>query len=1679
MFKRNSKPPTVTPLPPPTPNGHGSVRNGSSGPNGTPPLGPGSSHGSGTPLAPRAPPGPVRPVPMPRSSTQSLTPPAMPVVERTISAMSGVSGSSKAEKRRSGFLGFGRKDKDKDKAGKDESTPAQRPSINPPSSSRASISTAPGARPASGQFQPYPTRQYPPSGSPYSPPSSEHRNTIGSTSSLNSSAPSVPSARSQPSSAPGNRNSPGLPPDIHPPNSAKPGTFPGYRNMGPGHDSPPANASAIGSVGSAGSRGSAPRSLPRSTSAPLNDVGPHPGSPGLRGGPFVGDAGVGADGRADWMRDFDPIVELITAQPHKTYLSSPPELEMIQARTSAGQQPKHGPPGSPSNDWDAVWLQLSGISLSTWSMKETRAAAAKGLKVPPTYYNITDSSLELLAALPPPPHRPDSRPHHYVFSLNTAGSNRLLFSCPSERDLAAWTSSLRVAAYERARLEEIYTGHLIRSAGREPRSPLVRGRLEGWVRVRVMGGTDWKRLWAVVSTPETDKERNKEDDKKQRRRSFFGIGDKDAKAPETVQEPNTGVPMAAFYTEPRTAKNKTIAPVLTITGLTQAYAVFPERLEVVSNSNLFKVVGRIGGDLVTIEGRLRDSGWALIMPDTPDATLPPANGSSLGMTPLVNMMRWVTGFHDAFSLYGRPGLYIWDEKDPTSLFFAYPRGERRTQLFLTTDEALMSDFRTPSLPSIRAQYTRIVQQRLDGMAPVTEHDNEEDEVDVSDVTESARPDSFRLPPLLFDPTPSHESHHHSSSGLAPRSLTPITERTDIVSRTNSVRTASSRVLNEFGTTTASAPTSLSGKQGSRDSDKAKPGASHLEAISDSAEALGVYPDDEDVGATGEKTPVLSPNSTMSENATNLSGPTVWSQDTGLTPNFDRAVDEREGQTTPTPTSSAPRAPASTYSPNGSANRPAPLTDSARINQPGTHGSPEKPAQLLSPIPRKASAEIAPGVHDEPAAMLLMNIVDEPAQVQPAAPTDRAQAVRSPSSSQQSEAPATAHFTIPPQLGSPGQRVRPTINTALDKPPAVASDPPRADARGAEHGNVGVGLGRKPSGARALPPKKAAGAAPRLEVIQDDSAGRRMASNVSTVPDFGEDAAAFMAYADQISPVKPTAFPTAQPQPPAQPVFSSPQQPSDQAQPISSLPPARASVDPPPAMAPPVQPQPQGRSSFAPSQAAMDRRAKVEAQETERARNMSLPGGGRRAAAADTWSGSSDEEDDDDEIDEAAENILVQRPTPGPAQRSNSRALPPVPRPVERTSTGASLGDVPPEPSISSHAHDRHASDHSQDPRASAYGSDPRASGYSQDPRGSRYSPQPQAYTNGQRHSSYAQPAPPPQAALVSNPRASVWNANFSVEHGHAAPASGKFVDLDEPGAQLTKAFAPHGLLQAGLQDREDRSAKKQEELARETGSSLVSVPSKPPPPQTGLLGAVAAHERDRKHAGGIGATLTDRDRERRLAEDRQRKIEELQRQQMEHMAQFGASGGFPQYPQFPYPQMPQMPQIPGYSPYMSPPGYNPAQQQAMYAAQLAYTQAYQHAMYSMSAAGSQAGTPGDERRPPSPVGSLRGPSPLPGLPSMVNLSAFNGAPPHPPASPYFSPYPPQSPYMLPPAMGVYGTGLYAPSPHSPYPPPPPPPHQPHSPYAHPASVPQSPYRGSHYDLPAQATGGGSAGERRD
>jgi len=195
---------------------------------------------------------------------------------------------------------------------------------------------------------------------------------------------------------------------------------------------------------------------------------------------------------------------------------------------------------------------------------------------------------------------------------------------------------------------------------------------------------------------------------------------------------------------------------------------------------------------------------------------------------------------------------------------------------------------------------------------------------------------------------------------------------------------------------------------------------------------------------------------------------------------------------------------------------------------------------------------------------------------------------------------------------------------------------------------------------------------------------------------------------------------------------------------------------------------------------------------------------------------------------------------------------------------------------------------------------------------------------------------------------------------------------------MTKAFTPQGLLSAGLQDKQERSAKRQEELARESGNSLVNVPSKPPPPQTGLLGAITGYERDRKRDGGVGAALTERERDRRVAEDRQRKLDDFQKMQLDQqqqMAQGGSAfsiyGGANPMSQYLNPMMANPMMMGGYGGYPMMGGYSNPQQ--MFAAQQA-AQAYQQAMMTYSQAGSQMGGDGGGNSPgggmASPMGQM-------------------------------------------------------------------------------------------------------------
>lgn len=293
-----------------------------------------------------------------------------------------------------------------------------------------------------------------------------------------------------------------------------------------------------------------------------------------------------------------------------------------------------------------------------------------------------------------------------VLTLNTAGANLFLFSAQTPASLISWVSALRLSSWEKSRLEEIYTAHLIRVVlspdNKEVPTTLVKGRMEGSVRVRVSGQTDWKQLWMVISSA------NPQASSLNPMIHNGGVGEDGSinprsSSPNTLKKSKVGSVRAtmsmfgkskpsqsfsavgdrplpvrseiAFYAAPTPVKNIAPSlgpPVFTVLAVHQAFGVYPERPELITKSTLIKVEGEI----YSSDGSMSE-GWVMIMPE-----IAPGDTRT---RPQDELLKYVVAIHDAFGMYGRvigqgnatEGSYSWNPRDPSSLMFGYPVGAQK------------------------------------------------------------------------------------------------------------------------------------------------------------------------------------------------------------------------------------------------------------------------------------------------------------------------------------------------------------------------------------------------------------------------------------------------------------------------------------------------------------------------------------------------------------------------------------------------------------------------------------------------------------------------------------------------------------------------------------------------------------------------------------------------------------------------------------------------------------------------------------------------------------------------------------------------------------------------------------------------------------------------------------------
>ncbi|TFK70340.1 hypothetical protein BDN72DRAFT_877898 [Pluteus cervinus] len=1322
------------------------------------------------------------------------------------------------------------------------------------------------------------------------------------------------------------------------------------------------------------------------------------------------------------------VVQLTAAHAHKIYFSGP-LIRRIERQTD-------GHPPSKDEGWVEVWAQLGGTTLSVWDMKAIQEASRQGREVPPTYVNVTDAFVQVLGSVTiPATETTPAQRYTNVLTLNTAGSNLLLFACPSPAALISWAAALRLSAWEKSRLEEIYTAHLIRITLNAPATPttLIRGKMEGWVRIRIAGQTDWKRVWMSVCAGNDNAVRMDSNTshasltggapapaqsmpKKRRISSYF------SREPEPGPPGGPAKPEIIMYNGPKPKDKK--KPVLTMKSVTQTFAVYPERPELISRSTLIKVEGFFGDEETAGALKLKE-GWLLLMPDL---------DGGLGQS--AEMLKWIIALHDAFELYGRPDSWTWDPRDPASLMFGYPVGPHKDLLFLDRELAETHDPRDERTSSIRSRLLNILLERMraGAVGPLTASPTTPDPDNQPAPATGNTTNGPQLPPLSFGNT--------TTPNPPDKPLTPITERSSI--HTNIRGGSGDALQSPRGSIAQNGPPPVleepptvlnrlvSSSPTPADSDFARP--------QQSSQVLNQQPtrSPQPTSPTLQPIRLVQPVETQTPPAAlPVRNPARTSS--GSNSQLGVNASGSPTQTTHSPTLQSPLSPVGPLknpysaepSPTHTASSPAvsrgntyaldtaPSSSfgaSTQAVQPST-----PPSGLQGQPPRRPPSDDPHALLNEPGALYYMQFEGlGPIQPRSGPPPENQEdsTSGSDSSSPRPDHPSTVIGTAklgngqngtfvstspglkqgsPMGYSIPGTNVMPTPATSdyqHHSTPAPAASPSinsigssssvdRLNPVRPGLNPLGQGLGRKPSGARAPPTRtltidgSSYAPHPQHPPIPDESAMENAlqqqhqqnsrSPSPSNLPytateDANLDALAALTYLDVNDPEEASSHVER-----GEPQIAAPQ-PQASAN-LSMPPPPPIPGESPVGQVQSLQQQQQYKSSFAPSKQAAERKAKAQAQQAAHHAAVHKPGrtGGRRKnkAAGGAWESSDEEEEEeDDEDDDEADSD-----TPAPAVRPPGH----LPTPPPNASAGSSRFASPNLQAVDGpgYSHPRPPRTLPQPPGARPHGEfeDHRRPSEQDGPRRTYYDEGPQFRTQAE--------VPQPGAA-----RQNVWSQALESggrSSGHlpgesqSMSSGGRdtFVQLESSEA-MTKAFTPHGLLSAGIQDKQDRSAKRQEELARETGASLINVPNKPPPPQTGLLGAITAHERDRKREGGVGAALTEREREKRLAEERQRRFDDHQRQQLDQMQQTGSMYGAP----FGYPMMNPMMMNPMMNPMMTGPGMvgmnpmmmggggggmNPMMTGMMsmnphLIAQQAAAQAYQQAMMTaLSVAGSQVG----------------------------------------------------------------------------------------------------------------------------
>ncbi|KAF8602352.1 hypothetical protein BDV93DRAFT_494874, partial [Ceratobasidium sp. AG-I] len=415
--------------------------------------------------------------------------------------------------------------------------------------------------------------------------------------------------------------------------------------------------------------------------------------------------------------EFPSILRLNSAHQQKVYYSD--RLWTRVEREIDGEHPAE------NEGWVDVWCQLSGVTLCIWTMQAIEDARVSCEHVQPQYINVADALVQLIdASKLPDSYTMPCQGVDSILTLNTAGSNLFIFACESQTTLLKWLSAFLVACWEKSRLEEIYTAQLLRISftengeWREPPTTLGSGHTGVWASVRIAGQTNWRRLWVVVSTelpvltkhdaptehqsafsPNSAHLRSTSNPASPKKGRLSGLLSRSKTRRNSGTSGTRGVPTILFYYSDKLKDRKT--PMMSLSNVFQAFAVYPERPDLVTQNTMVKIEGLLGDE----EGAGSYKGteaWLL-------ALLEVGSGQATGLR---RILEWVVGVHDTFKLYGRPSNYSFDPQNAVSLMYAYPTGLNINHLFLGPQLVESWHSRELSTSTARSQLTNILQEYM-------------------------------------------------------------------------------------------------------------------------------------------------------------------------------------------------------------------------------------------------------------------------------------------------------------------------------------------------------------------------------------------------------------------------------------------------------------------------------------------------------------------------------------------------------------------------------------------------------------------------------------------------------------------------------------------------------------------------------------------------------------------------------------------------------------------------------------------------------------------------------------------------------------------------------------------------------------------------------------------------------